>query len=168
MDPAARDAASEAELPLELVSSSEKPVNLCDRCNDFDLQTLISSRKPWRAFQVADIVKTAEQGCNFCAFLLVNLRPTTSNDNNATLADKALSKAQNSKTLRRLVAPTLGKIQRSMDGWVIFSIPDDRDNSSTSAVEAGVSRIKVSIERTMPGGDRDAEFIVAPGPGTQT
>lgn len=167
MDPAARDAASKAELPLELVSSSEKPVSLCEQCNNFDLQTLISSRKPWRAFQVADIVKTAEQGCTFCAFLLHNLRPTTSNDNNATLADKALSKAQNSKTLRRLVAPTLGKIQRSMDGWVVFSIPD-RDNSSASAVEAGVSRIKISIERTMPGGDRDAEFIVAPGPGKHT
>ncbi|KAK2615471.1 hypothetical protein N8I77_002222 [Diaporthe amygdali] len=147
---------------------------LCDRCSNLDAQILLSSTRcsPW---QVADVVASAlTTRCKFCCLLVDTLRPVLVDEKgrNGTLTDKALSKLQDmktkSKTVARYLAPKVEKIQRERDGWITFFVPEEvKDGQEVDETRSdGIARVHIAVTGSKHvNGNREAEFILAPGPG---
>ncbi|KAI3399564.1 hypothetical protein diail_6203 [Diaporthe ilicicola] len=151
---------------------------LCDRCGNLDSQALLSSTRcsPWSPWQVSDVVASAATtGCKFCCLLVDTLRPVIVDEQgrNATLTDKGLSKLQSmttkSKTVARYLAPTVERIQRERDGWITFFVPEEiKDVQEVEESQSnGIARIRIGVTGSKHvNGNREAEFILAPGPGS--
>lgn len=148
---------------------------LCDRCSNLDAYYLLSSTRcnPWRPWQVADIVASAATTrCTFCSLMVNTLRPVVVDEEgrNGTFTDKALSKLQNmrirSKTAAKYLAPKVERIQRERDGWISFSVPKESgEGQEVDNQSDGITRIIIAVAGSKhSNGNREAEFILAPGP----
>ncbi|KAL1867676.1 hypothetical protein Daus18300_006231 [Diaporthe australafricana] len=149
---------------------------LCERCSNLDTQTLLSSTRssPWRPWQVADVVASAATtGCSFCCLLVNTLRPVTVDEqgSNGTLIDKGLVNLQSMKTkskiAARFLAPRVERLQRERDGWITFFVPEVKDDQEIHENHSdGIARIQIAVTGSKHvNGNREHEFILAPGPG---
>ncbi|POS75864.1 hypothetical protein DHEL01_v205753 [Diaporthe helianthi] len=95
---------------------------------------------------------------------------------NDTFTDKALSilSQSNLKAAARFFADRVEKMQRERDGWITFFVPDGPEDSQDvgQAQPEDITRIIVAVTGSKHAdGNREAEFILAPGsdvPGTRS
>lgn len=144
---------------------------LCDRCSKLDAHCLLSSSRdnPWRPWQVADVVASAAVGCTFCCLLVNTLQLVDDRlGRNDTFTDKALSMLSQSKAAARFFADKVERMQRERDGWITFFVPDEEPRDSQGGDQAepeDITRIIIAVTGSKhASGNREAEFILAPGP----
>lgn len=143
---------------------------LCDRCSKLDAQRLLSSSRynPWRPWQVTDVVASAATGCTFCCLLVNTLQIIYDKEGrNDNFTDKALFKLSQSKTAARFFADKIERVPRERDGWITFFVPDEpRDSQDVDQAQPeDISRVIIAVTGSKyADGNREAEFILAPGP----
>ncbi|KAH8785143.1 heterokaryon incompatibility protein-domain-containing protein [Diaporthe sp. PMI_573] len=85
---------------------------------------------------------------------------------NSTFTDKALLKLSKSKSVARFFADKAERMQRERDGWISFFVPEEpRDGQDVDEDQSeDITRIIIAVMGSKHAdGNREAEFILAPG-----